>query len=294
MHNSSAPLSRYSSNQTYRHEVTSPFYFAIENRWVDPSWDCNSPHWHDYFEIEIIYSGSGLHVYNESSITVSPGYVYLITPADVHSISNIPPANDLQLIHIRFDEHAVSEKVLQLLLQCNCCSPVKLDTAEYDRLLADVDEINRQCELKPKFYELSIRMMLSSICLTVLRNHQSPDKTSVFDVGHTAIQKTMLYIYSNFRKKITMQELGDLVHVSPNHLAVLFKRAIGMTCMQLISQLRMQHAVSLLRNTDFSIETIAVESGFASVSYFISCFHTQYNMSPREYRLKAAENNAHS
>ena len=55
------------------------------------------------------------------------------------------------------------------------------------------------------------------------------------------VHQTLQYILYNFRKKITMQELGARAHVSPNHLSLLFKEATGTTCMQMIADLRLQY-----------------------------------------------------
>jgi len=81
-----------------------------------------------------------------------------------------------------------------------------------------------------------------------------------------------------------MQELGEKAHVSPNHLALLFKQATGTTCMQMISDLRLQYAVKLLENPNLNIETISAQSGFSAASYFISVFRKKYGITPKEYQ----------
>lgn len=100
------------------------------------------------------------------------------------------------------------------------------------------------------------------------------------------VQKTLWYIRCNFRKKITLQSLGDRVGYTPNHLALMFKNSVGISCMTYIRQLRLRYAIDLLNHTSLSVESIAQEAGFSSVSYFIATFHKETGKTPNEYRQK--------
>ena len=282
-----------SSEQEYQYRMTRPFYLAIDERIVTEQWPSRELHWHDYFEIEIILNGSGTHLFNDTRFPLSTGCAYLLTPMDIHALIPDPNSN-CHLIHLRFDEQAITEDVRQLLLQHEHVHSVKLDEEHFTRLLTQLTELLHCFENDSALQEMSIRLMLSYLCLHILKTSQrSNERFPAYEATNPVVHQTLQYILYNFRKKITMQELGDKAHVSPNHLALLFKQSTGTTCMQMIADLRMQYALKLLENPSLSIETISEQSGFSAVSYFISVFRKRYGITPKEYqnRRKAEKNN---
>lgn len=273
-----------SADQRYMYRMQSPFFLAIDERIVNHHWHSRDLHWHDYFEIEIVLSGSGIHQFNGTDFPLTEGCAYLLTPMDIHAL--IPdPDTELHLIHLRFNEQAISDEVRDLLLQHNYTHSVKLDEADFSRLLTHMSELLRCFEVSSDTQSLSIQLMLSYLCLHIIRTNQDTvSRFPSYNTSNPTVHQTLQYILYNFRKKITMKELGERAHVSPNHLALLFKQTTGTTCMQMIADLRLQYATKLLTNPDLSIETISEQSGFSAASYFISVFRKRFGMTPKEYQ----------
>jgi AraC family transcriptional regulator len=63
-----------------------------------------------------------------------------------------------------------------------------------------------------------------------------------------------------------------------------FKVTFAATPHQYIQQRRLQQACALLRSTDASLSTVALETGFASHSHFATVFRAALGMTPRDYR----------
>jgi AraC-like DNA-binding protein len=78
-----------------------------------------------------------------------------------------------------------------------------------------------------------------------------------------------------------------LAHVSPAHLARSVRRFYGRTPTDLVAELRLRHAATLLARSSGSVTDIAYRCGFASPSYFTRRFRHAYLASPREYRQRA-------
>jgi transcriptional regulator GlxA family with amidase domain len=51
-----------------------------------------------------------------------------------------------------------------------------------------------------------------------------------------------------------------------------------------LKTLRLEHAIELLKDTDFSIDEIAEECGFANTGYFIKTFRLSYGKTPGNFR----------
>lgn len=62
------------------------------------------------------------------------------------------------------------------------------------------------------------------------------------------------------------------------------REVTGCTPNDIIRTLRLQHAATLLRNSDMNVSDISHQCGFNNPSYFTRAFRDQYHSSPKEYR----------
>jgi AraC-like DNA-binding protein len=74
--------------------------------------------------------------------------------------------------------------------------------------------------------------------------------------------------------------------VSEGHLSRLFHHATGLTFREYVTQVRIEHAKSLLIHSGKSVTEIAYESGFQSLSQFHRVFRKVHGTSPGEMRAK--------
>ena len=87
----------------------------------------------------------------------------------------------------------------------------------------------------------------------------------------------------------TVQSLADASGVSRSVFAKRFAEAYGSGPMELLRELRMQRAASLLRVSELPVKRIAEMVGFSSRSAFTRQFETKTGMSPRDYRKTREE-----
>ena len=94
------------------------------------------------------------------------------------------------------------------------------------------------------------------------------------------------YIYNHLHCKITLKELAEKAGLSESYLSKLFRREMGVTVSQYISQKRIEAAENLLKYSDYSCIEISNYLCFNSESYFIQVFKSYTKMTPKEYRNK--------
>ncbi|MCH5325146.1 MAG: AraC family transcriptional regulator [Eubacterium sp.] len=94
------------------------------------------------------------------------------------------------------------------------------------------------------------------------------------------------YIYNHLHYKITLKELAKTTGLSESYLSKLFRKEMGVTLSQYISQKRVEAAENLLKYSDFSCVEISDYLCFSSESYFIQVFKAYTKMTPREYRSR--------
>jgi AraC-like DNA-binding protein len=72
--------------------------------------------------------------------------------------------------------------------------------------------------------------------------------------------------------------------MSPAAFSRFFKRVSGRGLWEFLTELRVEHAAALLRETGDGVIRIAMESGFGSLSSFNRQFYQRFGCAPRAYR----------
>jgi AraC-like DNA-binding protein len=94
------------------------------------------------------------------------------------------------------------------------------------------------------------------------------------------------YLYDNFNKKISLQEIADREHLSIYYLSHIIRGATGLSYKEFLSFIRVEESERLLLGTDMKITQISDAVGFSAVRYYIKYFEKWYGMAPSEYREK--------
>ena len=81
-----------------------------------------------------------------------------------------------------------------------------------------------------------------------------------------------------------MDDLGSGLGISRVQLYRKVKALTGLSPVELLRQMRLQKAYSLLKTTDLTISEIAYSVGFSSPGYFSTCFKKQYGKYPTELK----------
>lgn len=81
-----------------------------------------------------------------------------------------------------------------------------------------------------------------------------------------------------------MDDLGSGLGISRVQLYRKVKALTGLSPVELLRQMRLQKAYSLLKTTDMTISEIAYSVGFSSPGYFSTCFKKQYGKYPTEMK----------
>jgi two-component system, response regulator YesN len=94
------------------------------------------------------------------------------------------------------------------------------------------------------------------------------------------------YIRSNYHNKLTLQILSEELFVTPEYCSKLLKSKLNKSFNEYISELRIEKARKLLRETNLSVENISDEIGYSNPKYFFKIFKKLTLHSPMEYRKK--------
>ena len=92
----------------------------------------------------------------------------------------------------------------------------------------------------------------------------------------------------------SVESLADRVGMSRARFAARFKKGFGTGPMQVVRNLRLQHAARLLIESPAGVARIAEQVGFSSRSHFSQAFEARYGISPGRYGRGEVRDGAHS
>lgn len=101
------------------------------------------------------------------------------------------------------------------------------------------------------------------------------------------VEEILHELDAHFSEKFSLAELARRHHVSPGCLSAHFRRQVGMSPMQYVTQRRMRHACELLAHTSLSVARIAAQCGCGDASGFVRRFRRQYGQTPLQFRTCA-------
>ncbi|WP_347838788.1 AraC family transcriptional regulator [uncultured Draconibacterium sp.] len=98
------------------------------------------------------------------------------------------------------------------------------------------------------------------------------------------ILSAVTFIHSHLNENLAIEELANMVHLSPAHFTRKFKQLTHLTPRDYINTQRIEKAQLLLNTTSQSCIEIAELCGYKSNAYFCKIFKKYIGKSPREYR----------
>ena len=99
------------------------------------------------------------------------------------------------------------------------------------------------------------------------------------------ILRAKKYIEKNYgNPDVCLSSVAGEVALSPNHFSTVFSQDCGITFIEYLTQVRIEQAKKLLKNSEKKSADIAYEVGFNDPHYFSFIFKKETGFSPREWR----------
>jgi len=94
------------------------------------------------------------------------------------------------------------------------------------------------------------------------------------------VRRAMEFITANLHRDLSLEEIAAEISLSPFHFARMFRESSGQTPYQYLLDQRISLAKSLLRNGAFSVQDVALQSGFSSPTNFVRAFRQRVGVTP--------------
>lgn len=97
------------------------------------------------------------------------------------------------------------------------------------------------------------------------------------------------YISNHYKEDLSLNQLADIVYLSPKYLSGIFSQTTGISINRYIKNIRMENAQELLLNTNMKIRDIGITVGYPNISYFCKLFQEEFGISPEKYRINKGQ-----
>jgi AraC-like DNA-binding protein len=249
-----------------------------------------SAHWHAQVEINYIVRGWAHYKMAGHEVTFSQGDLAMFWGGQPHWMCDgsddlIYAGAHLPLVH--FFRLRLSAELQSRLMQGNIL--VTQDTDESDPInFARWDAYARSGD--PMKASISVDELLLRIERVRFSPFQLlPDGKPIGGLSNDQHASPLVvriceFISQNFREEIDSVDIAVAADVHPKYAMTVFKKSTGMTLNDYTNLMRLSYAQALLMRDEESVLTIAMESGFGSLSAFNKSFRKVAGMSPSDFR----------
>lgn len=167
------------------------------------------------------------------------------------------------------------------------CAKSKLDgdRAMADRWAAELDNTDPEWQ---RLHALEIHTRLYRLAIdgweVLLDPKRSAPPTLIGGNASVQFEKMLMFVAHHFADRISIADVAAQADISPNYAISLFRKMLGQTIKEHITDMRIFHAKMLLSESDRKILTIAMDCGFGSLSSFYEAFHNRTGFSPAAFR----------
>ncbi|QZY57504.1 AraC family transcriptional regulator [Crassaminicella profunda] len=98
------------------------------------------------------------------------------------------------------------------------------------------------------------------------------------------LKKVVHFIKKDLSAYPSIIQLSKIANMSTTRFQMAFKQTYGTTVYNFLKEIRMNYALLLLKDSDYSIKDIAAKVGYANAGHFAGIFKKTYAIKPKEYR----------
>ena len=245
-------------------------------------------HHHDMYQIEFVSQGEGTLKLNNKEYPAKRGLMYAVRLRDYHSFENV--SDTLTVHRIILPLKCMPEKMSYGMLKSKVDIITHLDEepARHIENLFLMLESRREALLNNEIY---IQEWLINIIITEFFERAAYRPSDVYVPDEAKVEKVMLYIEDNFRKKLTIADVAEQFRMNPNYLNRIFKEQKGMTLYAAVKNTRLEYSKKLLTDTELPIAEVSKTCGYSDTANFLRDFKKLTGVSPLKFRKGVTDEN---
>lgn len=121
--------------------------------------------------------------------------------------------------------------------------------------------------------------------LTFVEKKELSSETKRTRIPSEIASKINNLLSDSFMTDVTPEDISATYYISPKQINRYIFNQYGKTFLQRKTQLRMNYALKLLRESELSIEEISEKVGYNSINSFYSAFKVYFGITPHRFRM---------
>ncbi|WP_160685813.1 AraC family transcriptional regulator [Clostridium sp. C2-6-12] len=180
-----------------------------------------------------------------------------------------------QILYIHFEGTAVKPYYDKIVNKIGKIITLSESSSPIQYLLKFHENLSNGMQLQPFSGSEAVFHFLCLLCSKVAYNKEDYSTRT-----RIAIER----MENDFSKLEGINTLAEEFGISLSHFTREFTKEAGINPLKYLSNIRMQYAMELLRNTELSINEIALKCGFSCGNYFSKAFKKNTHLTPFQFR----------
>lgn len=260
--------------------------------------DCYLHGHEDFSELVIVLDGSAFQVVENDAYPIAKGDVFVLDKYTSHSYEN---AKNFKICNIMFRPEVLFENLPHIRQNVGFqalfilepyyakhhqfCSRFRLKLEDFSSIQKMLAEMIHEHTQKLEGWQTLLYGKFIQLCTILSRLYQDSEQDHANDVIKLAT--AVAYIEKNYCNDISLADLARMTGYSERQFNRLFKSAFSMAPSMYITNLRLQKAQLLLKNSSQPIGEISWSCGYSDQNYFSRIFKKYIGLTPTEYKQNA-------
>ena len=273
-------------------------------------------HWHPNLEFFVVHSGKvKIHAGN-SIMVLEQGQGIFLNANCLHSYENMAEEGECCCPNVVFQPefiapvNSVINKQYVMPLKLNSRLPyVLLDKGSdwgrsvlerLDRvfsMMQEYGEIGRYGEVprlsfksppgERECFEIRVMCEISQAWSELYRHRGELELAPAVKNEHVLqirMQKMIGFIQSHYAEDVSLQDIANSASISRSEASRCFQSYLHTSPVNYLLKYRVERSMQLLRDSNMTVEAVALECGFSSSAYFCKLFRAHTGMTPKQYR----------
>lgn len=248
-------------------------------------------HFHPEYELNFIYKGAGVRrIIGDHTGMISDTELVLVGPNLTHGWElNKCTCKEIYEITVHIQQDLLNEKMLSRHIFK--CIRDMFNRSKHGILFSQETTMNIMPRLMtlPKLNGINYFLEFVSILNELAgSDHQTLLSTQFSEMNDfqnsDRIKKVYEYIQENYYRKISLEEISQLVNMSPVSFNRFIKKRTGKTFINYVNDTRISYASRWLIESEKSIGEISYQCGFNNIANFNRVFKKSKECTPSEFR----------
>ena len=238
-------------------------------------------HFHRIPAIGVVVAGSMSSYFRGQNHVLDAGTIILLNPGETHAPAPVGSSG------WSFRMFYLEEKLFESLTQSFAVRNLRFHTPFVQDSLLASSLLRLHLELEYPGDKLRFESQLLSIFSHLTERHSTMQAPRAkLESDNAGIDLARQYLEANYTRNPSLKELAGLSSFSSSHFLRTFRETVGLTPHAYMTQLRIEHAATLLRSGIPPID-VAVRTGFVDQSHLTRQFKRILGITPGQYALSS-------